>query len=262
MWRDEVVIWVSRPDLVVGGHLSAFGRVLNDEERAKAMRFHFPEDRRSYVCAHALTRCALEAASGTPAQDFTFRIDRYGKPEISEELEQGRLRFNLSHSRGLVCCAITWQRDVGIDVERVTRNADIDGLAGQVFAVDELAFLRQLEDCARRDAFFAIWTVKEAYTKAVGRGLSIPLDGFSVCLDPPSLVIGQSLLGDPEAGKGEDWQVRLSQPIPGYTFAVAVRAGPSRRVLFRFHEVTPDALAAQCCEPKGLHGALIEPVLT
>lgn len=236
--------------MVVAGHLSAFGRVLNDEERARAGRFHFPEDRRSYVCAHALTRCALAAASGTPAPDFTFRVGLFGKPEIDEDAQKDGVRFNLSHARGLVCCAVTREKDVGIDVEQVTRDADIDGLAHQVFAADEVACLRRLEGSARRDAFFAIWTVKEAYTKAVGRGLSLPLDGFSVCLDPLSLVIGQLLLGDPEAGKGEDWQVRLSQPIPGYTLAVAVRTGPSGKVVYRFREVTPDALAALCCEPE------------
>ena len=247
---NEVEVWVLRPERITGGHFPAFDRVLNEEERARAMRFHFPEDRLSYICAHALTRCALEAASGTSARDFNFRIGRHGKPEIDEEPERGRLRFNLSHSRGLVCCAVTRERDVGIDVERISSNTDIDGLARQVFAADEVAYLGRLEGCARRDAFFAIWTLKEAYTKAVGRGLSLPLDGFSVCLDPLSLVIGQSLLGDPEAGNGADWHVRLARPIPGYRLAVAVRAGRSGRVSYRFREITPDALAALCCAPK------------
>lgn len=251
---------MSRPDLIVSGHLQSFGRVLNDEERVRAERFHFSEDRRSYACAHALTRCALEAASGIPARDINFRTGHYGKPEIDGGTdkggpEKGRLRFNLSHSRGLVCCAVTRGRDVGVDVERVARDADIDGLARQVFAADEAAYLRQLEGCARRDAFFAIWTLKEAYTKAVGRGLSIPLDGFSVRLDPPSLVIGPSLLGDPKAGKGEDWQVRLAGPVAGHVLAVAVRAGPSGGVLYRFREVTPDALAALCAEEIGQDGS-------
>ena len=233
--------------MIFGEHLQAFGRVLNDEERARAGRFHFPEDRRSYICAHALTRCALEAVSGIPARDFAFRIGRYGKPELAEEPEQGRLRFNLSHSRGLVCCAVTRELDVGIDVEGSVRDVDVDGLAEQVFSADEVACLQQLVGCARREAFFAIWTLKEAYIKAVGRGLSIPLDAFSVCLDPPSLMIGAPLSGDPEAGSGEDWDVRLIRPVSAYTLAVVVRARLSRRLRYRFREVTPDTLAALCC---------------
>ncbi len=248
--------------MVGGGHLPAFRSVLNAEERARAGCFHFPEDQRSYICAHALTRCVLEAVSGTPARDFNFRVGHYGKPEIDEYPEQARLRFNLSHSRGLVCCAVSRERDVGIDVEWVGRDTDIDGLARKVFAADEVAYLGRLEGCARRDAFFAIWTLKEAYTKAVGRGLSIPLDGFSVCLDSLSLVIGQSLLDDPDAGNGADWQVRLAPPIPGYKLAVAVRAGRSGRMVYRFREVTPDALAALCCVPKGTGRTGFEPAFT
>ncbi|MEO9902234.1 4'-phosphopantetheinyl transferase superfamily protein [Nisaea sp.] len=246
MRANEVEIWWLRPDLIVGGHLQSFDLVLNDEERIRARRFHFADDRRSYICAHALTRCALEAVSGISARDFVFRIGRHGKPEVDAEPEQGRLRFNLSHSRGLVCCAVTWELDIGIDVEGDVRDVDVGDLAAQVFAPDEVACLQRFTGRAHREAFFAMWTVKEAYTKAVGRGLSIPLDAFSVCLNPPSLMIGASLSADPEAGDGEGWSVRLARPVPGYTLAVVARGGSSGALRYRFREVTPDALAALC----------------
>ena len=249
MQVDEVRVWVLRPDLASAGHLSAFGRVLNEEESARAGRFHFLEDQRSFICAHALTRCALADISGIAARDFDFRIERFGKPELETQPARGRLRFNLSHSRGLVCCAITQERDVGIDVERGARDLDLECLARQVLTEEELAVLAQLKGHVRRDAFLSIWTVKEAYIKAVGAGLSIPLNSFSVRLDPLSLVIGRSLRCDPTAGTDADWNIRLARPRAGYRSAVAVRTGAAGRAIYRFSEVVPDALAVLCCAP-------------
>ena len=247
---DDVRVWVLRPDLARAGHLSAFGRVLNEEERARAGRFHFLEDKKSYVCAHALTRCALADILGIAARNIDFRIERFGKPELETQPAQGRLRFNLSHSRGLVCCAITQERDVGIDVEGGARDLDIECLARQVLAEEELAILQQLKGHARRDAFLSIWTVKEAYIKAVGAGLSIPLNGFSVRLDPVSLVIGPSFRCDLTVGTGADWNIRLARPRAGYRLAVAVRTGATGLAKYRFSEITPDELAVLSGAPR------------
>jgi 4'-phosphopantetheinyl transferase len=253
---DEVLVWFFRPDIVEDRHLAAFGQVLDDAERARAGRFHFPADSRSYRCAHALGRCVLQAATGVQARDIRFRDNAHGKPELDGEPGVSGLRFNLSHTRGLVCCGITRNRDLGVDVECVSRDVDIDDLARRVFAPEEVVSLQGLGEEARCEAFYSIWVLKEAYTKAVGRGLSIPLDGFSIRLDPPCIEIGALLRGDPDAGSTDEWDVRLMHPVPGYVLAAAVRAAPGDGMLYRFCEMTPDALASLCGDPDRAEGGL------
>lgn len=247
MELDEISVWFARPEMASADEFLQFNRVLDETERSRAGRFHFSEDRRAYVCAHALARCALEQISGVPARALRFRLGAYGKPDVSGFRDENRPRFNLSHTRGLVACAVARNRDLGVDVEQVSPDVDIDALAHQVFAADEVAYLQCLERHARRHAFFGIWTVKEAYIKAVGKGLSIPLQSFSVSLAERSLAIGDELHCDPDAGGSEDWNVLVSQPLPNHALSVVVRTGAAGAVRYKLREIEPEALSAMCC---------------
>jgi 4'-phosphopantetheinyl transferase len=160
---------------------------LDDEERARAARFAFEDDRRSYVAAHALLRAELSRRADRPARDWRFAAATLGKPYLVDPPRD--LRFSLSHTRGMVAVAIAEGAEVGVDVEPTDRRAESMKLAERFFAPEQIELLRAVEGEARRDLFFAIWTLKEAVIKATGQGLSRALDSFSVSPEPPRVTM-------------------------------------------------------------------------
>jgi 4'-phosphopantetheinyl transferase len=201
--------------------------VLDDDERARADRFRFTADREIYIAAHALTRALLAAVGGLPAPAWRFAAAASGKPEIDPSLGRPRLRFNLSHTRGLVACAAGLDDDLGIDGEATDRIKDELELAEHFFAADEVSLLRGTAKGERRNTFFRIWTLKEAYIKATGLGLACPLDSFAFGLDPIAIQFRADLADDPAA-----WQFLQWRPTPLHLVALAVRrvAGPIRLI--------------------------------
>jgi 4'-phosphopantetheinyl transferase len=152
---------------------------LDAEEKARAARFVFERDRIIHVVAHGLVRSVLARYTGEPAAAQKFSVTSYGRPELIQRDGADRLRFNLSHTHGLVACAVTRRRDIGLDVESTTRPAPIE-IAERVFSSAELATFGPLSDSQRDDHFYALWTLKEAYIKARGLGLALSLQSFSV----------------------------------------------------------------------------------
>jgi len=161
---------------------------LDPDESARAGAFRFAADRQSYVAAHALLRATLSeafAGAGGPAPSaWRFRAGTHGKPELVAGQAAGHARFNLSHSRGMVAVAIAADCEVGIDVEALARRVSDDAaIARRHFTRGEQDSLAGRADpVERRRAFLALWTAKEAFIKATGRGLSLPLDSFEVDL--------------------------------------------------------------------------------
>lgn len=199
---------------------------LSAEERARAARFHFDRDRREYVCAHRLLRRELGRRLGVAPGALRFALGPHGRPELAGA-HAGALRFNLSHTRGLVALAVCegdWE--LGVDVEDHTRVGATVALAERYFAPSEAAALRALPEEAQRARFFALWTLKEAYIKARGLGLAMPLDQFAFDLDAAHAVVGFWV--DPIA---EDlaarWHFWRAAPTPAHALAVA--AGAPRR---------------------------------
>ncbi len=174
--------------------------MLDDAERARAARFAFHEDRQAYVAAHALLRAALSQQAGGPPRDWRFAATELGKPYLIDPPRD--LRFSMTHTRGMVAVAVTEGVEIGVDVEPANRRAESMKLADRFFAPKEAAMLRALEGDARREAFFAIWTLKEAVVKATGEGLSRGLDSFTIFLDPPRI----EMRDDPGAWRLEHWR--------------------------------------------------------
>jgi 4'-phosphopantetheinyl transferase len=154
--------------------------LLSDDERAKEQRFRFVEDRQSYLMAHALVRHVLSQQCGVAARELQFTSGEHGRPELAAPQCTPRLRFNLSHTRGLVACGVALEHDIGVDVEHVDRRLEIDRLAGNVFSERERTALYALPPAAQRERFFELWTLKESYIKAVGVGISMPLRAISI----------------------------------------------------------------------------------
>jgi 4'-phosphopantetheinyl transferase len=185
------------------------------------------------VRARAALRSILARYTGTGPAALAFEYNEHGKPSL---LGAGP-GFNLSHSEDVALCAVAHRRDVGVDVEWAARPVEHLKLAERFFAPGEVAVLRTVAPEGVPDAFFACWTRKEAYVKATGLGLSLPLNGFEVSLEPvaePSLRI----LGDPEATAR--WALRSLDTGPGFAAALVAERPPFTVRLRPWPEPQPD----------------------
>lgn len=165
------------------GVLDQLRATLSVEESARAARFRFARDRVRFVAAHGIVRDILAGYLGIAPASLEFSVNEYGKPALTGSSTDA-LRFNLSHSGDLVVIAISLRREVGIDVERYAPERSDRAVAENYFSTAEVAGLRAVPERLRARAFFNCWTRKEAYIKARGMGLSIPLDSFDVSLAP------------------------------------------------------------------------------
>jgi 4'-phosphopantetheinyl transferase len=215
---DEVHVWRAHLDQDAS-QIDSYLSTLSIDERARADRFYFQRDREHFVVAHGMLRAVLGLYLNTPPQCLSFVYSPYGKPALDSESGADAIRFNLSHSDGVALCAVARGREIGIDVERI-RSLDVEQIAAQFFSQREIATLETLPLDLRRHAFFLCWTRKEAYIKAKGEGLSIPLDEFDVSLipgEPPALLCSKR-----EPDDSMRWFLREPSPIPGYAAATAV----------------------------------------
>jgi len=179
--RDEVHVW--RVSLDQPQRLAELEALLAPDERQRAARLRFKEDRDHFVIARGSLRRLLGKYLNLNPADLDFSYSAYGKPLLDISLS-GDLRFNLSHSHGLALLAFARGRDLGIDVEFVRRDVDAEQIAEHFFSPAEAACLRALPADKKVEAFFNCWTRKEAFVKARGEGLSLPLDQFDVSLAP------------------------------------------------------------------------------
>jgi 4'-phosphopantetheinyl transferase len=211
---DVCFIDVTAPSEVV----EALAELLADTERTRANRYHFADDRRRSIVARAATRRLLGRYLNADPRELVFIEEEHGKPA----LQHREIEFNASHSGDLVALAFAKGTPVGIDVERRRRLNDCLALARRYFSAEELAFVNTAADAV--DAFFTVWTAKEAIVKASGAGIgSSDLRGFTVPF------------GDPEMRPvGNGWSVAaIPPPLEGYYSAVAARAWEAGGVISR-----------------------------
>jgi 4'-phosphopantetheinyl transferase len=188
--------------------------MLSDDEAVRLDRYRQPRDRLHFLLARVLTRSVLAGYLGTSPHELRFHASVQGKPVLSHHA----LRFNLSHSQGAVVCAVSASHEVGVDVEDAGRDRQLLDLAERYFAPDETEHLRRLDDADRPAAFFAIWTLKEAFVKALGQGLAFPLDAFCFDLDRDRLVGFRPL----HPSVSPDWHFTQFTLSPRHRGAVAV----------------------------------------
>jgi 4'-phosphopantetheinyl transferase len=171
-------LWWIRPERITDpGQLERCRAVLTEDERAKVDRFRFARDQQLCLLARVLVRTTLSRYAVVPPEQWRFRTNAYGRPEIAAPVSP--LRFNLSHTNGLVVCLVSRSREVGVDVECLERASRWVDLADRYFAPREAAALRREPPEGRPIRFLEYWTLKESYIKARGLGLAIPLTDFS-----------------------------------------------------------------------------------
>ncbi len=229
----EVRVWYARPDdFARPDQTAALEALLSPDERAKRLRFRFPADRQLYLVAHGLLRSSLGELLGTDPRDLRFKAGRHGKPELDGPAGPP-LQFNLSHTSGLVAWAVTRDRPAGIDVEDRRRARAVEDVAAYSFAPAELADVRARHGDDQRDRFLAYWTLKEAYLKARGVGLSLPLQAFAMTIGGAgsATIAFDGIADDPLA-----WQLACLQLTGDHAGAVAIRTDQPLAVVVR--EVT------------------------
>jgi 4'-phosphopantetheinyl transferase len=162
--------------------------MLSPEERQRMNCYAHTRDRHLFAWSRCLMRSVLASYRDCRCDDLCFTVNAYGKPVLQTNGEKLPLHFNLSHSRGAIALVVSGDRLVGVDVEERVRKVDFLGLAQRYFSAEEARHLEMLDESQRADAFFAIWTLKEAYVKGIGRGLTFPLDAFCFDLDGDRLL--------------------------------------------------------------------------
>jgi 4'-phosphopantetheinyl transferase len=214
----EVHVWQASLDLDEGS-IDRLEALLDLDERRRAERFHFPKDRSHYIAGRGRLRLLLGEYAGVGPAGIRFWYDTHGKPTLAGQSGEAGLRFNVAHSDGLVLYAVARDREVGVDVERV-RPLNWRELAERYFAPNEVAELNTVEPSVQERAFFTCWTRKEAYIKALGFGMSVPLDRFAVSLAPDRPAALVSAEHDPaQIGR---WGLCELTPAPGYVGALVV----------------------------------------
>ena len=220
--RTEAHIWYTSPDEVSdSGLIDSCQALLSAEERERHRRLVRPRNRHEYLVAHALVRTSLSRYADVHPRDWVFRANENGRPEIQSPRLVSPIRFNLSHTDGLVACICAVDREVGVDVEDIERSIAAEEIAASSFSPEEVCSLRSLPETLRSRRFFEIWTLKEAYIKARGMGLSLPLERFSVRIEAAGVI---TLSSDPALGdSAEGWQLLTTRPTAKHQLAAAIR---------------------------------------
>jgi 4'-phosphopantetheinyl transferase len=231
----QVVVWYAYCDAAGSPALvTRYQDLLSPDERERQQRFRFQRDRDLFLVARVLVRTMLSHFSGYPPQAFQFQQNKYGKPRILEPAGVP-LQFNLSHTTGMVACALTSRCDIGVDVEDRERSVTSMTLARRFFAPAEVAALESEPAEQQTAAFMQFWTLKEAYVKARGQGLSISLQDFAfrtAAGQEPEISFADGFQDDPAA-----WNFAQRWFRNRFALAVAIRRPRSRLLDISWREV-------------------------
>jgi 4'-phosphopantetheinyl transferase len=223
-----VNVWVRSLDVPASVERACY-ELLSAEEHERAARYRVQRPRKDFIVTRATLRSLAAAYLGTTPLDLSFRYSKYGKPILDgpldshfQDLRFNDLRFNVSHTEGMALIAFVRTHEIGIDIERIRPQPDIRKLAERFFSVHERHALERLSGDELQTAFFRCWTRKEAYVKARGEGLSLPLDQFDVSVAADE---SQALLATrPDPSEARRWILRDLPTRPGYAAALAVEA--------------------------------------
>jgi 4'-phosphopantetheinyl transferase len=200
-------------------HVERLIPVLSDAEHVRARQFYFERDRMRFIAGRGLLRVILGRYLAISPDRLQLYYSGKGKPALAGSQARQGIEFSVSHSRGLILYAVTCNRRIGIDMERVRTIPNTDHIAARIFSPREYAVFRALPREQRQAAFFCGWTRKEAYLKACGEGLSRELDRIDLSLAPFEPPRRLRIQGDPQASSR--WSLQELAPAPGYVAALA-----------------------------------------
>jgi 4'-phosphopantetheinyl transferase len=234
-------IWQIPLSLPAPVDLVALRALLDRNERAQSERFRFDRERRRYLVSHVAVRHILSRYLDAEPADLRFVQEAQGKPILDPGHHPERLHFNLTHGGELALLAVTGAGPVGVDVEPVRHLDDALSVARHFFAADEAAAFRSVHGTPAEDeSFFRCWTRKEAFIKAIGEGLSFPLDAFTVSLLPGEPVRLRVLSHRPTGQRA--LQIGSFVPRPGYQAAFVAPDGLQVVTLWQVADLTASGL--------------------
>jgi 4'-phosphopantetheinyl transferase len=199
--------------------------LLSKDECARADRFRFADDRRRFIVARGRLRQLLGAELGVDPRALALQYGAHGKPFLAERFAAARLQFNVAHSGEIAVIALTVGHHVGVDVEALRELDDAGDIVAGYFSQREQQEYDDVRPEDKAAAFFNGWTRKEAVTKALGTGLSLPLDCFDVSLAPGKPACLRRLRD--KAGSACGWHLHSFSPAIGYIAAIAVEGSQS-----------------------------------
>ncbi|GJM16812.1 MAG: hypothetical protein DHS20C13_21390 [Thermodesulfobacteriota bacterium] len=209
---NEIHIW--RTYLYFNGHsTNHFYSILSEDEKSKANRFRFEKDKKRFVITRGLLRETLGLYLEIDSKDLDFNYNKYGKPSLTNP-GKSRLEFNLSHSGDVILYSFAKERKLGIDVERLRPIKKAQKIVERFFSEKEQQYYNTQNATEKDSTFFKLWTYKEAYTKAKGLGLALPLNQFDVPLSNRPL--------PPNSSYTTQWTWQEINLAPDYVAAIAV----------------------------------------
>jgi 4'-phosphopantetheinyl transferase len=198
---DELHVW----QISLTPRMSQVETCLSEDELLRARKFHFENDKDRFTAARAALRTILAAYLSLAPRELVFSYSPKGKPELSPRFRDSHVQFNLSHSGGRALLAVARDARVGADIELIDTHRATAAIAERFFSPVEFATLQAVSENQKNQAFFQCWTRKEAYLKALGTGLTLPLDSFDVSFGPdasPALLRSAA-----SADESEHWRV-------------------------------------------------------
>lgn len=216
----EVHVWRAGLELP-SSQVQRLSGILTDDELNRANRFSFEIDRQHFIVARGTLRSIVSRYITIEPSHLRFNYNQYGKPVLAPEFSSYLLNFNLSHSGSMALYAITRNMEIGVDVEYLRSDFTHEEIAECFFSANEVAILRMIPGEKKLEAFYTCWTRKEAYSKAHGKGLSLPLDSFDISFAPWEASI--SLITKDESQESAHWTLLDLKPGLGYLGALAVK---------------------------------------
>lgn len=217
--KDHIHIWKASLDYNAAIVNSVIG-FLSADEVERANRFYFKEDRRQFVVRRGILKQIITKYLDIDPKDLLFGYNSFGKPFIHTDFQQYNLKFNMSYSKNMALYAISYEKEVGIDIEYLQKHIEFQQIIDRFFSQKEIEYIQKINSDQRKEEFFKIWTRKEAILKALGKGLSFPLQMVDVPINRSEFKFRFDNDGD--HGKESLWHVRDLLPANNYIGSIAI----------------------------------------
>jgi len=234
---NEIHLWFAFPQQISEPKLlNEYAQLLNPEEKQRWQQFRFPKHQHQYLITRALVRTTLANYANLQPQKLQFSANKYGKPKLKHVSTP--LFFNLSNTDTLIVCAISQQQQIGVDVESIQHKTSSVDIAHRFFAAQEYQDLIALPQQDQRQRFFQFWTLKEAFIKAKGMGLSLPLDKFAFSIMPKTKLLTLKMHVQLEE-IASNWSCWLLQPNTEHYTSVCVFNPNNLSYTLNMNQVVP-----------------------
>lgn len=242
---DEAHLWVVRPESIKNDIiLDACMSSLSDQEQERYRRFRFGDDRHRYLVSHALVRNVLSKYAEVSPAAWVFSQSDHGRPEVANP-GLSKIKFNLSHTRGLAACLVTYTCECGVDVERLHARHNPIGVAQRMFSISEYEHMKKLEGRKQLEYFFTRWTLREAYTKARGIGITFPTHKLNFNIKSATEI--EIEFDKDIKDNNKDWQLEILSLTNDHIAAAAIRRPEQDNRTIILHDMKDDLDSYSIC---------------